>query len=254
MLKLALISDIHHGPDNAFVKGSAALGLLETAISHLAARQPDLTIDLGDHITDEAPELDEQRLAEVIKLYSAFSCPREYLRGNHDLVTLALQEEMLSGSLKSRSLDLNNWHLIFLDTFNQTIEGCLSEETLRWLERDLAATSLPVIVFSHQPLDGERLIGSPIFEVDFADHAHPKGFERARELIEASGKVKLAFNGHCHWNHLVQRKGVSYITLQSLVAQTPSGPAGTYAFISLTETEMRLEVFGLEAYSLHFVW
>lgn len=254
MLTLALSSDIHHGPDNAFVKGSAALERLSKALAELSLLRPDLLVDMGDRITDETADLDQQRLSEMSEVFATLSCPKEYLRGNHDLVALESQEKMLAGSLKSRSLDLKGWHLIFLDTFDHTIAGALSHETLDWLERDLAATALPVIVFSHQPLDGEKLIGNSIFEHDFAEHANPKGYLQARELIESSGKVKLALNGHCHWNHLVQRNGVSYLTLQSMVAQTPSGPSGTYALLSLSDTEMRLEVFGLEPFSLHQVF
>lgn len=252
-LKLALISDIHLGIDNDFVLGSSSLAALDTALSHFQELQPDLLVDLGDRITDSNATTDLSNMQAIKARYDSLNSAKTFLRGNHDLVPLEQQQALL-GKLGNRSQDINGWHLIFLDTFNQTIEGSLDKAALDWLEHDLASTNLPTIVFSHQPLDGEKLLGNPIFEEAFAAHAHPKGHERARELIEASGKVKLAFNGHCHWSHLVQRRGLNYISLQSLVARTEKGPAGSYAFLQLSDKEMRLELFGLERSSFHLIW
>lgn len=246
-LTIALITDIHHGPDSPTVQGTAALGLLERSLAHLAGASPDLLIDLGDRLTDVGSDIDRRRLTEVAKLFASFPCPRQHLRGNHDLLPLETQQRLLGGSLGSRSLDLANRHLVFLDSFDGTIGGALSASALRWLASDLASTSLPTVVFSHQPLDGLPLVGNPIFEVDYAAEAHPDGHTEARRIMEAAGTVALAVNGHTHWNHAVEVGGIPYLSVQSLVARDSAGaPAGAYALLRIGEHACEAEIFGRE--------
>jgi 3',5'-cyclic-AMP phosphodiesterase len=245
--RLGIVTDIHFGPDSATLRGSAAPEALRRCLDALRGWEPDVLVDLGDRLTDEAPDVDLQRLHTIASLFGASGMRREHLRGNHDVLPLEVQEELLGGSVTSRSCDVGGWHLAFLDTFDGSIGGVLTEATLAWFEADLAATSLPTIVFSHPPLDGQPLIGNPSFEVEYAAHAHPRGHERARRIMAASGRVCLAVNGHAHWNHEVVVAGVPHLTVQSLVARTVTGQdAGSYAIIELDDRSRRVRVFGGE--------
>lgn len=248
-IRLGIVTDIHYGPDSTMVLGSAAPDALRACLDDLRAWAPDLLVDLGDRLTDEAPEVDRGRLRTLVALFDASGMRREHLRGNHDVLSPAVHEELLGGPVTDRSCDVGGWHLVFLDCYDGSIGGSLSDETLAWLEADLAATSLPTVVFSHPPLDGQPLIGNPVFEVDFADHAHPSGHERARQIMAASGRVRLAVNGHAHWNHVVEVAGVAHLTVQSLVARTADGSeTGSYAILDLDERSHRVRVFGLEPF------
>lgn len=246
-LELAIITDIHYGPDSETVKGSDAPRLLEHNLRFLAEKSPDLLVDMGDRLTDVDVGIDRTRLEQVAGLFQSFDMSRQHLCGNHDTLPRELQETLLGGSLHSRSIDVAGWHLTFLNTFDGTIGGAFSHNDLLWLEEDLASTSLPTVVFSHQPLDGKPLIGNAIFEVDYAADAHPDGHEQARRMMEASEKVKLAVSGHTHWNHRVQVNGIHYLTVQSLVARGHSGePVGACATLSFTERDLKVAVFGQE--------
>ena len=251
-LDIGLITDIHYGPDSPTVQGSAALELLSEGLASLKARQPELLVDLGDRLTDVTADLDRSRLKTVADQFRSVAIPRQHIRGNHDVLPLGVQEAMLGGALSNRYLDVAGWHLVFLDSFNGSIGGALSDETLRWLEKDLASTELPVVVFSHQPLDGQPLIGNPIFEVDYAADAHPNGHTGARRIMEMAGNVRLAVNGHTHWNHLTVVNGVPYLSVQSLVARTESGEAvGAYAMLSLGEKDIKAHVFGRKPFEIN---
>jgi 3',5'-cyclic-AMP phosphodiesterase len=246
-LRLGVVTDIHHGPDSATLRGSAAPEALRRCLDALRGWAPDVLVDLGDRLTDETPEVDLQRLRTIAALFDASGMRREHLRGNHDVLPPEVQEELLGGPVTSRSLDLAGWHLVFLDAFDGSIGGVLTGETLAWFEADLGATSLPTIVFSHPPLDGQPLIGNPSFEVEYAAHAHPQGHELARRIMAASGRVRLAVNGHAHWNHEVVVAGVPHLTVQSLVARTVAGlEAGSYAIVELDDRSHRVRVFGGE--------
>jgi 3',5'-cyclic-AMP phosphodiesterase len=248
-LRLGIVTDIHYGPDTEMVLGSAAPDALRAASTACGRGRPDLLVDLGDRLTDETPDVDLQRLRTLAGLFGASGFRREHLRGNHDALSPAVHEELLGGPVTSRSCDVGGWHLVFLDTYDGSVGGVLTDDALDWFEADLAATSLPTVVFSHQPLDGQPLIGNPVFEVEYAAHAHPAGHERARRIMAASGRVRMAVNGHTHWNHHVTVAGVPHVTVQSLVARTAAGhETGSYAVVELDDRSHRVRVFGGEPF------
>jgi 3',5'-cyclic-AMP phosphodiesterase len=248
-LRIGIVTDIHDGQDSATLLGSAAPEALRRCLDDLRAWEPDVLVDLGDRLSDEAPDVDLHRLRNLATTFGASGMRREHLRGNHDVLPLAVHEELLGGPVTNRSCDVEGWHLVFLDAYDGSIGGALTHETLAWFEADLAATTLPAVVFSHQPLDGQPLIGNRSFEVEYAAHAHPHGHERARRIMAASGRVRLAVNGHAHWNHHVMVEGVPHLTVQSLVARTATGDAtGSYALVELDDRSHRIRVFGRDPF------
>ena len=244
---VGLITDIHHGLDSEYIQGSAALplleGALESLLSQTVAHQPELLVDLGDRINHSEPDQAELAATEVAAVFDRASLPKIHLQGNDDVMPRPGQERLLGVSLGNQSLELGGWHLIFLDTFDGSVEGALSPATLTWLERVLSKNTLPTVIFSHQPLGGEPLPGNPFFDGDSSYQAHPKGHAEARRLMERSGRVKLAINGHTHWNHQANVNGISYLTLDALVPLLGDEAVGVYGLLTLSDTA-QLEVFG----------
>lgn len=247
MLKIALLTDIHHGPDNALVQGGAALPLLEHSLKALHQQSPDVLIDLGDRISDISSEFDAERMAQVASLFETLSLPRHHLLGNHDVLPHAEQEELLAVSLEPHYVDMAGWRLVFLYSFDSSIRGALSRDDLAWLGRTLAQSTFPAIIFSHQPLDGIPIEGNPLFTGNLKEQVHPHGHEEARRIMEASGKVRLAVNGHTHWNQSVQVSGISYLTIPSLVPSPPqegAKPEAAYALLTLADESAMVNVYG----------
>ena len=75
---------------------------------------------------------------------------------------------------------------------------------LAWLEKDLAATPLPVIVFSHQLLDSD-------------DSLSIRNAARVRQILNTFPNVLAAFHGHNHAGRYAQLDGIHYYTLRSVV-------------------------------------
>ena len=250
---VGLVTDIHHGLDSEYVRGSAALPLFEGALEPLLAHQPELLVDLGDRTNGELEQAGAE-LREVADRFCRLAVPRVHLRGNQDVTVIDEQKAMLGVPQGNQRFELSGWHLIFLDTFNSSIEGALSPETLAWLERVLSESILPTVVFSHQPLDGEPLLGNPFFYGDTSYQAHPKGHAEARRLMERSRKVKLALSGHAHWNHQVEVNGIHYLTLDALVPLLGDEAVGVYGVLTLDEASMRLEVFGRSPWLVELSW
>ncbi len=235
-LTVALVTDVHHGSDSRYVKGTLALPLLEKVLEEIAGRRPALLIDLGDRVNDSALDTARAALAEVADLFRQVQVPSVHLLGNNDVTARGEQEAVLGAPLGNRSLALGGWRLVFLDAFDGSVEGVLTPRTLEWLERTLTADDLPAIVFSHQPLDGKPLPDNPFFGGDSYHQAHPRGHEKARAIMQRSKKVALALSGHAHWNHRVTVGGVHYLTLAALVPYArEEDEGGSYGLLTLDD-------------------
>ena len=94
---------------------------------------------------------------------------------------------------------------------------------LEWLEADLQATDLPVVVFAHQRLDVSTAHGV-------------KNNASVRKILEANGNVLAVFQGHSHKNDLKEIGGIHYCTL---VAMVEGSGAENNAFSLLEISENR---------------
>ncbi|OFW83779.1 MAG: hypothetical protein A2018_05085 [Alphaproteobacteria bacterium GWF2_58_20] len=251
-LDIAIVSDIHHGPDRGSKKGSSAIPLLESFIAFTKETNPDCIIDLGDRISDTDYETDLRLLGEIASTLRKLPGTPHYLLGNHDVAKLSVadNEAALQCSLASASEDRNGFHLVFWNPFSKLdlAKGfSLQEGDLAWLKADLAATSLPSVIFTHVPLDNGSMKGNFYFEKNFPHHAaYPEAQgEAIRDIIERSGKVVLCINGHAHWNAHHCIDGIHYVTIPSLTElfTTWPEPNAAYARMSLSD-HIEIEVFG----------
>jgi alkaline phosphatase len=73
-----------------------------------------------------------------------------------------------------------------------------------WLRQDLAASRGPVIVFTHQLLDGTGSV-------------YVKNAPEVRQVLEASGRVLAVFQGHHHPGAYSHINGIHYYTLKGMI-------------------------------------
>jgi 3',5'-cyclic-AMP phosphodiesterase len=250
-LIIGLITDIHAGFDNDYIKGSVALKLVDEALNALMLENPSILIELGDRTNDDSLEIRRNNIAELGKRFNSLSIPRHHLLGNHDYLPRDEQEQLLNTNLSNHSVVVEGWQLIFLYTFNGTVEGGLTQEDLDWLEQTLASNELPTIVFTHQPLDGVPTKGNLLFDA-IPHYLTPNGHEKVRAIMETSGKVKLAINGHTHWNHLEHVNGISYLSLTAVTPLVQSKEATTaYSLLTLDDNAITVKVYGRESAEFH---
>jgi Icc protein len=251
-LSLAIITDIHHGPDRGTKKGTAALPLLERFTDFVSSRRPACTIDMGDRISEVDAVTDRKLVAEVASAMAKIPGAIHHVLGNHDVAKLssADNESLMQHSFASSSMDLNDVHLVFwnanakLDVVNGF---ALPDADLEWLRTDLQRTELPTVIFTHVPLDNGSMKGNFYFEKDYPRHAgYPEAQgEAVRDVIERNGNVILCLNGHAHWNAYHAIDGTHYVTIPSLTESFTTWPHANEAFASLTIAEsIEIEVFG----------
>ena len=252
-LRIAVITDIHHGPDRYSKKGDEAFRLLEIFIRQVNSMDIDLVVDLGDRISNADLLNDRKHLSKVASAFKSLTKEHHHLIGNHDVVHLSIEEheKVLGMSMQHHSLDRQGWHLVFWNTSCVLHEGegfLLEQGDLDWLEADLAATDLPSAVFTHMPVNTGSMVGNYYFERRYAHGEQHRNASLARDLIERSQKVIAVVSGHVHWNQLHFMDGIPHFSLQSLSETFTTHPhaAGSWAILTLCDT-IELEVFGRDS-------
>lgn len=98
--------------------------------------------------------------------------------------------------------------------------GMFGEEQLKWVDnvlRDAKTKGKKVLVLGHHPLvDGD--------DGKMASHLAWNA-DRMIQILE-EGDVKAYINGHCHWGGYALRKGIHYVTLESIVDSDDKGSHG----------------------------
>jgi 3',5'-cyclic AMP phosphodiesterase CpdA len=243
-MRFALISDVHLGPE---ARHQGKLRKLTHQVN------PDLVINLGDVIEDESAGQDATRYGHFVAMLREIGKPVIHVAGNHDTINLTADELCAmwgNTSSATYSEDHDGVHFAILRTIEHRGERIeLPEEQLRWLERDLAATTLPCVVLMHHPASEMRLDGNRWFEKR-PNLCRVVERRALRDVIESSGKVLAVFNGHVHWNHFDVIAGIPYVTLQSLIENldddAPGRVAAAYAVCDLDDRRLVVNVFGAE--------
>jgi hypothetical protein len=254
-LRIAVVTDIHHGEDHFTKKGSIALPLMAEFARFVEEGRPDLVIDLGDRISDRDRETDLRLEREIADAFAPITAPRFHLNGNHDrdYLSVADNEAVLGQKLDHETVDIGGWRIVLwrADSLIRRPGGfVLAEADLLWLAGIVRAANRPLAIMSHVPISGHSQAGNYYFERNPEASTYP-GAERARAILRAAKVPVMCLAGHVHWNTLTQVDGIPHLTLQSLTETftTYPEPAGAWGLLELDET-IGWKVFGLDAVTL----
>jgi 3',5'-cyclic-AMP phosphodiesterase len=256
-LKIGFVTDLHFGPQ-AFHDGKLR------KLTHHAAEltrgvvramnedvQPDLLVNLGDDIEDESRETDLARYAECQDILKSAHAELVNVAGNHDTIHLTRADLAQIWNREGPlfySFDRGGFHLVVLHTLERKdVDVRIPHAQLEWLAGDLATTELPVIVLMHHSASEQDLSDSFWFR-GLAHLALVKERAELRAILEASGNVRVVFNGHVHRNHFDVIAGIPYVTIQSLIENldedAPGRPAAAYGVAVLDEQRTTIRVHG----------
>ena len=252
-LKLALITDIHHGPSEHGKQGDEALSLLEDFVTASNLYKPDLVIDMGDRIRDIDREGDFVLEQEVISILNKLNAPHVHLLGNHDLEHLSREdnEAALGVSVASQSRDIKDYHLVFWQPNARFPDFIATPEQLSWLKNDLASTTLPSLIFTHAPFSDAAMHSHYYFQNAPKSHAGYQNSQEIRQIIDSNANVTACLSGHVHWNSLNTINGTHYLTLQSLTESftTQGQAAQSWAWLELSD-KLHLKVEGKDPFEV----
>lgn len=259
-LKVAAITDLHHGPTPTYALGKArklnndALQILSQLVSvHSRLIFPDSIIDLGDRIEDSAStDLDRQSVIQVNETYSKAIPKVTTVLGNHDAhrINDFGAELILGRPDRYMAWTDTGYRFIALDSCAERIgdfQYQFDERQLNWLAHELSSTELPTIILVHHPIDNGPLDNSTWFPCQ-PEQAYPKNAETARGIILASKKVILVLSGHVHWNVVNYHEGIPFITVQSVTERCSdtNQPTEAYSLINLSPKTRTVDIGGRE--------
>lgn len=250
-MKIAIITDIHHGPQSHTKKdGWNGLGTVENFVQHAHAAGADLILDLGDHISDSNHETDVKAATEVATTLATFKGPRYHVLGNHDVNNLSIadNEAIFGQSMQSQVIDLGEIRLVLWQPGVKITAGIgfpRAADEIDWLVAALNADDRPAIIATHVPLSGHSQIGNYYFQRNPQYSTYPD-HDSVREAVEATGKAALWLSGHVHWNTLTNVGGVQHLTIQSASERFTTYPLAAEAFAMLTieEGQFTIDVQG----------
>jgi len=261
-LKIAIITDIHHGKDAEAKKGASALRLMASFASFVADAKPDLVLDLGDRISDEDSETDLRLEHEVNTAFEPIRAlaPVHHICGNHDrdFLSVAQNEGILGQSLSNQTLDIGGWRLVLwrADTLIRRPGGFQCPESdIAWLSAVIAAADRPLLIASHVPVSGHSQIGNYYFQRNPGSSTYPAQGEAIREVLRASKVPTVCLAGHVHWNTLTTVDGIVHLTQQSLTESFVMSPhngageaCGAFGLMELGTDSIDWQVFGADAF------
>lgn len=163
---------------------------------------------------------------KLLRQFNQFPKPHYHTLGNHEFDFCTKAQAMRFYGMERRyySFVCKGWKFMVLDANHYRAEdgrirpyNCgdyfdskdlpyIDDEQLAWIAAELAADELPLVIFSHQPLN-----------------EHPRGIRNYRELAglfrqanRLKKRVRLCMNGHTHLDELSICEGIAYYTLNSM--------------------------------------
>ena len=258
-LTLAIVSDLHFGPEARFAgklrKLTAHAGFLARGFVDRMNEvvRPDLVVNLGDDIEDESPAVDLARYRECQSILRGARADVVNVAGNHDVIHLGATDLLAAWGREGElhyAFDRGGFHFVVLHTRERKdLDVSVGPDQLAWLEADLAASSLPTVVLMHHSAADQDLRGNRWFEG--SPHlCLVKERRRLREVFARHGRVVAVFNGLLHWNHVDVVDGLPFVTLQSLVENldedAPGRPAAAHAVVRHGPRRVLVEIAGAE--------
>lgn len=248
-----MLTDPHYA--DADTKGTRfyreSIVKVRDAVTRLRAERLSFLAELGDLKDMEAGEPDSRtraHLAAIAAELRGFDGPVCHVLGNHDMDNLS-KTQFLDGVADHgiaprrpfHSFERGGVRFIALDAccmkdgrdydhgnfdWRDTV---IPPAQVDWLRRELSTSTLPVIVFVHQRLDGDG-------------DAFIKNSGDVRGVLESSGKVLAAFHGHDHPGGRSELNGIHYYTLKAVVEG--SGPENNAYAVVEVRADLSLTVTG----------
>lgn len=245
VVSFGVVTDIHYanrGNTGHAVKGNVrafrqSLTKLRAAVDLFNAKKLPFAIELGDFIDRRKSDGQEQCIAylqEAEAEFSRFHGARYHVPGNHDFAALTLADYLdvtqNAGAANGRNwygFHTNGLHFIALDLNYNNRQGdhyapgrydwnrCwVPDEELAWLKNELASSAEPVVVFTHQLINGQD-VGRMCPSKEFARNAM-----EVVTLLEQSQKVLSVFSGHWHRGGYAVHNGIAYVVCHALILGT----------------------------------
>jgi predicted phosphodiesterase len=241
--RFGIVTDSHYA--DADTVGSRyyrhSLDKLTECVELMNTQKVDFLIELGDFKDQNNPPVEQKTityLRAIEEVFQRFNGPTYHVLGNHDMDSISkdqfltnVENTNIDRAKSYYSFDFNGVHFVILDA-NYKSDGTdynhgnfdwtdanIAPAEINWLKQDLATAHEPVIVFTHQLLDGTGSV--------YVNNATD-----TRQILEQSGKVTSVFQGHHHEGSYSYIEGIHYYTLKAMV-EGPGEKNNSYAIVEI---------------------
>ncbi len=205
-LRFGVCADVHK--DIMFDADNRLQAFVDKASEH----NLDFIIQLGDFCRP----YDYNR--EFLSIWDKYVGDKYHVIGNHEMDGGFSRKDVIDfwDIPKSYySVDKNGFHIIVLDGNDKNhskhraagYARFVGEKQLRWLKKDLKATDLPCLVFSHQTLEhnDDGIENREEIRTLFENENRAAGFK----------KIVACFSGHHHTDYTTEINGIYYVQINS---------------------------------------
>jgi len=223
LLRFGIVTDTHYAEADPLGTRyyRESLTKLRECIDLMNVKKVKFLCELGDFKDQANPPKEESTLTflrDIEAVFQEFHGTKYHVVGNHDLDSISKKQFLSVTRADSTyySFDTLGFHFVILDAcftskgedydhgrFTWT-DANIPAAQYDWLADDLSKTHYPTIAFIHQNLDGEGAV-------------FVKNAQDIRELLENSGKVLAAFQGHDHAGRYRMINGIHYYTLKAVI-------------------------------------
>ena len=213
-LKVGLITDLHFCkriPD--------ALDRFKVFMKEVNKRKPDYIVQLGDFCHFE------KRSKPLMDIWNAHKGPKYHVLGNHDMDLGSKEDIMGLWGMKKRyyDFDSNGWKFIVVDMnhikkgdqyipykkanfyVDRSMRTWPDPEQLKWLDKTLTETNMPVIIYTHQPFADPNV----------PQYAAMLNVIKKHKASKQHPKVRAIIAGHQHSDWHREVYGTHHICLNS---------------------------------------
>lgn len=187
MIRLVQVTDPHIGatPDYRLA-GVDTRRTFGEVMDRVGAEKADLLLMTGDNAADYS----EQAYEHFFGVMQTFEQPYYWIPGNHDKISAA--ESVPGGKPFQRSVELDAWQLIFLDSvIPRSPDGQLGLEELVALENCLSKSTSPniAIFLHHHPVE---------INCAWLDQQRVKDADQFFAIVDRYPQIRAIFWGHIH--------------------------------------------------------
>lgn len=208
-LKIAQVTDCHlFAEAGKTLRGQPVDDNLQSILAMVQRDAPDVLLLTGD-LTDAG---DSEAYQRLINYVATLECRIVALPGNHDLPEVmqdVFQESKIS---TEKSLLLNGWHIICLNSaMPNECSGLLAEQELEFLKNALAShTEKPTLIALHHHV-------LPVQA--YIDCMMLNNAEDFLAIIDTAPQVSAVISGHVHQACVTERYGVQFLTAPATSCQ-----------------------------------
>lgn len=201
-IRLGLIADVHQ---DVMPDGVERITAFVTAMQESRAQA---IVNLGDFCVPH------DRNDRFLAAFDRFIGSKLHVLGNHDTDGGFKREQTLDywkSPARHFSRDEHGLHLVVLDGNDpdgkKGYPCSVNDGQLAWLEKDLAATKAPTVIFIHQPID--------------AFDRHVRSARKVRAVLAKANveagfqKVIAVFSGHAHLDYVKESDGIPHVQINS---------------------------------------